>query len=278
MYSAPRNNELTQGTIFSCAYAEGYKETPVYGVIITARCDAAQDKAPIYNFIPVVSLEDWVLNDGAEIILKRVRAEVFGKQKGIIVQAGLSESLMRTKSAKEIVDGHLAPKAAAEKKFKQQLDKFEEYERVLLDISTALSAGLYGVELIKEFPRHVDGVIKELAGNKLTGYYLLREMPSLYKETKDHVALLREVHHVPRALALKIMKGIDVDEWSLEKLHEPSKCPVFIGDEDLCIPVARLQSPWVEHLMQSWTLLFSRIGIDDIDASSVRKSLMALGI
>lgn len=63
MFDAPRENE-TQGTVFSCAYAEDYTDTSVYGLVITARCDAAQDKAPIFSYIPVVSLPDWVLCDG----------------------------------------------------------------------------------------------------------------------------------------------------------------------------------------------------------------------
>lgn len=75
MFDAPRQNEFTQGTVFSCAYAEDYPETTSYGLVITARCDAAQDKAPIFSYIPVVPLDDWILCDGASIAMDRIHAD-----------------------------------------------------------------------------------------------------------------------------------------------------------------------------------------------------------
>jgi hypothetical protein len=45
---------LSQGTIFSCASAEDYPDCLVHGLVITARCDIAQSKVPIFNYLPVV--------------------------------------------------------------------------------------------------------------------------------------------------------------------------------------------------------------------------------
>lgn len=36
-------------------------------------------------------------------------------------------------------------------------------------------------------------------------------------------------------------------------------------DEDMIYPVFVLKSPYIEHLMQCFTLCFSRIGVEDID-------------
>ncbi|HGN0784561.1 TPA: hypothetical protein ACKRNQ_002789 [Pseudomonas aeruginosa] len=280
MFDAPRKNELTQGTIFSCAYAENYNETSAYGITLTARCDASQDKAPIYNFIPIVPLGDWIIHDGAEIVLKRAESDAANTKKNIILQAGLSESLIRTKSSEEIINGHLLPKASADKGLQKKLQQFKEQDQIIAEITAAISSDRRKItDTLKKFQKHIDTTIKELAGNRLTGYYLLRSMPSLYDDSgSDYVALLREVHHIPRSLAQRIISGVSKAEWESQPDRELTKCPVFYGDDDYCVPVARLQSPWIEHLMQSWTLLFSRIGVEDIDASSVRKSLATLGI
>ena len=58
--SAPKLGFLTQGTLFTCAAAEDYGGCNVHGLVITARCDVAQNKAAVFNYLPVVSLDDWV--------------------------------------------------------------------------------------------------------------------------------------------------------------------------------------------------------------------------
>ncbi|MOA09838.1 hypothetical protein D3C78_1296930 [compost metagenome] len=104
-------------------------------------------------------------------------------------------------------------------------------------------------------------------------------MPGLYeREGRDFVALLREIHHIPSSLAKEIVNGITADSWVGTDDQPHTKCPAFHANYDFCTPVARLKSPWMEHLMQSWTLLFARIGVEDIDAASVRKSLISLDL
>lgn len=110
MFDAPRENEFTQGTVFSCAYAEEYPDTSVYGLVITARCDAAQDKAPIFNYIPVVPLHDWMLCDGANLAMDRIHAETQNTLKNYVKDSSLSESLLETKTMDEIYESHFKPK------------------------------------------------------------------------------------------------------------------------------------------------------------------------
>ncbi|ARK80125.1 hypothetical protein BOC40_06590 [Burkholderia pseudomallei] len=55
-------------------------------------------------------------------------------------------------------------------------------------------------------------------------------------------------------------------------------CPRFRDADDYALPVAKLASPWIEHLMQNFALLFSRIGVRDNDLADIRKSLQTIGI
>lgn len=280
MFESPRKDQFTQGTIFSCAYAENYPDIPAYGLVITARCDAAQKKVPIYSFIPVVSIRDWMFEDGAEIILRRQIQELNNSLENILDALELSPSVLRTTPTSDIIDNLLKPLAEKDRKAATRIQKFMESAGHIADIEAALSAGhkdgLKGV--LPRAAKIVDQVLKELAGNRLTGHYLLRSMPTVYgTEPTNHVALLREVHHVPNDLAHKIMDGISRDEWMIQ----PPKgvcCPVFCQEEDFCMPVAKLRSPWMEHLMQSWSMLFARIGVEDVDVAAVKKSLDGLGL
>lgn len=278
MFDQPKAAQFTQGTIFSCAYAEQYPSAAVYGLVITARCDAAQDKAPIYSFVPVVSIKEWMLVDGADIVLDRHIQDHQNTRKNILLGLGLSDSLLKTKTTAEIVEGHLRKKAEEDKRLSPKLTQFETCSSQIDEASSALSTKTASEVLacLKKAPKHVDAVIKELAGNRVLGHYLLRGMPRLYDDTgTDHVALLREIHHVPSGIAKKIAQGVPMNGAAGGTY---SLCPRFTAEDDYCAPVARLRSPWMEHLMQSLTLLFSRIGVDDVDAKSVKKSLHPLGL
>lgn len=280
MFDQPRAGQFTQGTIFSCAYAEKYQGKAVYGLVITARCDAAQDKAPIYNFLPVVPLTEWIQNDGAEIILERVAQDAANTQRNLLQQAGLSDSLLKTTPANEIIEKQLLPLCEGDRKWEGRVAKFREASETLASIASLIKSGDQSAikALLSVAGKYIDGVLKELAANRLLGHYILREMPTPDDQNgMDFVVLLREVHHIPNQLGKRIVAGIAPIDWRSAGVAG-ARCPVFCSNEDYCMPVARLKSPWMEHLMQSWTMLFARIGVEDIDVAQVKKSLASLGL
>lgn len=279
MFDLPRENEFTQGTVFSCAYAEDYQDTSVYGLVITARCDAAQEKAPIFSYIPVIPLNDWMLLDGANVIMERISADHQNTVKNYLKKADLSESLVMTKKLEEIYETHFKPKegekswSASCSKLKAAIDAHKENETLRQAVSTKEQRRQH---LVKNTAR-TDAVIKEISGNRLSGFYLLREMPMLDGSTGDYVALLREIHHIPSILAREVVTGLSKESWC-QRETSSSRCPRFFGEDDLAAPVAKLRSPWIEHLMQNFSMLFARIGVSDNDFSSVKKSLSPIGL
>lgn len=279
MFDAPRDGEFTQGTVFSCAAAENYSASSVYGLVITARCDAAQDKTPIFSYIPVVSLHDWMLGDGANIVMDRTRAECLGILRKALRDASLSESLLETKTTEEIYQSHFKSREA-DKSWTARCAKL----RTTIELYTRADALRGGSELREERRLHlvsstsiVDGVVKELSGHRLAGFYLLSDMPSLNGEFNNYVALLREIHHIPAALTREIVSGLSKEAWSSRGSGD-IRCPRFAMTDDLAAPVAKLRSPWIEHLMQNFTMLFARIGVVDNDFSSVKQSLSPIGL
>lgn len=279
LFDAPREGEFTQGTVFSCAYAEDYPDSPVYGLVITARCDAAQDKTPIFSYIPVVSLHAWMLHDGANIAMDRLRADCQGNLRKALKDASLSESLLEPKSMDEIYETHFKSREG-EKAWAPRCVKI----RATMDTymrTQSLRSEFHRKEERKNHlisqPSTVDVVVKELAGNRLAGFYLLRDMPSLSGGEANFVALLREIHHVPKYLTREIVDGLAKDAW-IARGSADSRCPRFVAEDDLAAPVAKLKSPWIEHVMQSFTMLFARIGVVDNDFSEVKKSLSPIGL
>lgn len=279
MFDAPREGEFTQGTVFSCAYAEDYSDASVYGLVITARCDAAQDKTPIFSYIPVVSLHHWILCDGANIAMDRLQADCQGVLRKALRDVALSESLLETKTLEEIYESHFKVRES-DKAWQVRCGKI----RSVMDTS-AKTQRLRSLRDMREERRlylieHsvvVDGVVKDLSGNRLAGFYLLRDMPSLNGDEANYVALLREIHHIPTQLTRKIVVGLAKEAWS-ERGNDAVRCPRFVAADDLSAPVAKLKSPWIEHVMQNFTMLFARIGVADNDFSAVKQSLSPIGL
>ncbi|CAG2130868.1 hypothetical protein [Ralstonia mannitolilytica] len=277
MFDSPLEGEFTQGTVFSCAHAENYPIAGVLGLVITARCDAAQDKVPVFSYVPVVSISRWMMHDGALIVLERIEADLINTFANNLRDFSLSDSLIKSHEMSVIYDVHLRKyeddrgKKSKCEKIKGVIDSLEECRYIKsnpkeVDRLTCL---------LRKFDEKVTSVVRDLTDNKLSGYYLLRDLTSLNDEDgTDFVALLREVHHVATPIAKKIAHGLHREAVATAHVV----CPAFYGNDELSMPIAKLRSPWIEHLMQNFTLLFSRIGVKNNNYMEVKRSLYKIGI
>jgi hypothetical protein len=109
--------------------------------------------------------------------------------------------------------------------------------------------------------------VRELANHKLAGYYFLPKLETDGNET-GFVALLREVNHLPRKLARLIAGGLDATS---EGLSDQSHWLALVDftHSDFAMPVGEITSPQVEHLLQTFSHLFGRIGLPDPERAKV---------
>lgn len=271
MITNPPPGILDQGVIFSCASAVDYDGCEVHGLIITARCDITNDKADVYNYLPVVRFEDWLWRDGARIICGRTERSAKEDMERALNNAGFSPSILSTQSPSHIY-GVLFANATG--KVKDQSKPFKN-AAARMTVAEACSKAKYGrAETAKLFAQETSGtkrLAKELCQNAVAeAYYLKAVRPG--QDCLGYVVLLREIQHVPRALAMAILKGLDNEGY--EELGEEQ--PRVLGrlnipKDDLALPVGMIPSPFIEHLLQRWALLFSRIGVEDISDAHICK-------
>ncbi len=268
----PQPGPVTQGTVFCCAVAEDYPGCAAHGLIITARCDAANDKIQTYNYIPIVSLNDWLHRDGRIILSSRLMAETIGGLKAVLKEGGYSVSILETETPRSVLCTLFPSSNAVPKAVKVQRAHFDELcARHELAASGILSAPPNAVclQIAKVAPGLKDSLLKELAHQRLTGYYFLNRVDP-DGEDFGYVALLREIQTMPRRVAHALAEGLDSARFAEMCSAEPElRGRLCIARDDLAMPVGLLRSPNLEHLMQSFALLFSRIGIDDPDPSYV---------
>jgi hypothetical protein len=268
---SPRFGPLTQGTIFSCAVAEDYAECRTYGFIITARCDVAHDKARTYNYVPIVNLNDWLHRDGRILLGERLRSETVGKLKDALKEAGFSPSILETEPPRSVLTT-LFPLTGASSKAAKVRIRFDElcrrYELAVRSIESDPSMRTC-IVLANSAPKLRDKMIEELTSHRLVGYYFLDQIEP-DGDDMGYVALLREVQLMPRLLAHAIGAGLDVRLFSQMCDADPAmRGRLRIPTGDLAMPIAVVASPNVEHFIQSFSLLFGRVGIDNIELSYV---------
>jgi hypothetical protein len=261
-----------QGTIFSGAVAEDYADCETHGIVLTARCDVEQDKARTYNYVPIVTLRDWRHRDGRILLAERLMSETVGKLRDALLAGGYSSSILETEHPRSVLNT-LFPMAQTPKMAKPRND-FDalcgRYELSALALDSD-PADRVCDSVATIAPKLRARLIDELTSHRLAGYYFVDRLDPQSNDI-GYVALLREVQLIPRKLAHAIGTGLDASTFARMCDDDPSlKGRLRIAPKDLAMPVGILQSPNVEHFMQSFSLLFGRIGIADIDRSYIEK-------
>ena len=262
----PVLGRLNQGVVFSCAQAEGYEPYSVYGLTITARCDIAQDKAEMYSYISVVDLRAWWHVDGLRILCNRARREQLGNLRAALVQAGHSPSIADTESPSRILqvlfpnsNGVSSKKGAGRistiVKSIERIDNWRHSGGTLDSVRAACTtfAGLRRA------------LMSELVSQRLLGFYFLSQI-EFDGADAGYVVCLRDVRHISRDVAAQVGCGLPKPRG--ETPREIDTCLSF-AHEDFAMPIGTLPSPLLEHLMQTFSLLFGRIGLADLPDSYV---------
>ncbi len=257
----PVLGQLSQGVVFTCARAEDYPRCAVHGLTITARCDIAHDKAKVYSYLPIVSLRDWWHHDGADILINRARRQQAGQIRTCLRDCGFTENVLSIHSPRAVLQtlfpaNAAGPPAKARSRVVTAVKWIEELDERHLPVSTA-----HLQRLCQEFKALRRTLMDELMDGRLAGFYFL---PQVAFEGDDlgFVLSLREVRHLPRGIATRVGAGLQkpADEIGLAELSQH----LSFVDEDFAMPVGIIPSPLIEQVMQAFSLLFSRIGVDDL--------------
>lgn len=282
MIKPPRLGRLTQGTVFCGAKAGDYLSVPTWGVIITARCDTAQEKTPLVNYLPLVRVEDWLERDGGTVILDRALSDLLNRFKALMTTRDFAASLLEVYSPSEITAEHFAlpPTPGTSKKVEKELREAQQAADLAAEIAQVKEAladrpdrALFVRQQLLGCRKWTEAVIKELFSHRLAGYYFIPDIGDLTDNSSalGYVVLLREIHHIPRPTVSRLVNGVAADANGAVDL-----AGLCFKSFDFACPVTEIQSPWIEHLMQAFCSLFGRIGIVDLDKGRTSRIVNAV--
>lgn len=260
----PERARLQQGMIFSNCRVPGYEGVPGWGVAITARCDLANAKVPLLNYLPVVKFEDWIERDGRALIAARSKAEEDSALEQLLRDLGTSVDVLLGTSLEEVFSASLAPLERKRKtQFEQRCSKALHKHKMLVGTDHP------SVQWLGEnFPKIYAGVVKELMTHRLAGYYFLpRVEPD--EPVSCYVILLRSIGAMPSEIASRIPSGLSAQQ--VASISGAGEHFSYSNRDEVAMPIGVISSPFIEHLMQMFSALLSRIGLPNTEASHIEK-------
>ncbi|AJC80572.1 hypothetical protein IE4803_CH03405 [Rhizobium etli bv. phaseoli str. IE4803] len=234
----------------------------VHGLAITARCDMAQKKYGLLNYVPIVELDDWLRVDGLEMLIADESRDLKGRVESALRDSGLATSLTLAIPLRGIASVHFSSEAG-DRRSRERAEKFFALVDLIEQFQASIAAG--PDETFTWFKRHrlkkVVELIRKLSKHDVTGFYFLERLEEPAPPS-GYVCLLREVTTIPQTIAEELANGLTKAAWKERYEHDGKGCLKF-DPADFGMPISQLASPTIEHLMQCFSNLFGRIGLPD---------------
>jgi len=246
-------DKITQGTILSGAVCSTIKAKEAWGVIITARCDIEQDKTSIYSYLPIVRVEDWVLDVGYEKAITAQRSSIHGTAVKLMTENTVAESVL-TCFGVDVALGKL-PESKKKKSLRNQIITCKQLEE---------RVDIFNNECCAEVRQLLYTKTKEMMNNQSKEYYYIEEVDATATGScAGYVALIREIRILSRKIIKVIEKtGITIDDL-VNLRDDTSTHNLLVSDDVIAMPIGQMASPNIEHLMQSFSYIYGRIGLPD---------------
>lgn len=252
-------NRITQGTIFFGVRSPYRACGPCFGISITARCDTARDfKAPSLTFLPVVRMEEWLWFESLPKCIEEQKKSAI---------SSIRSHLLRKFGTSVALDAFGVDAAfdAADQTDKGVIKQRTQY----LEAEAAQSTKLFEWDkLPKTIAARIKADASQLIAGKNQNFHFIDKVVANYGTNEKklecgHVAILRDIRAISRHLALRVVNGIDHHQLIDLNKKDPTTYQLEISDDELIYPTGELTSPFVEHLMQNFAMLFGRIGVTD---------------
>ena len=257
--------EVTQGCVFLGGIADGI-DHPVHGVIITPRCNIAQNKVSMLHYLPISNFKEWKKLHLAAIYQFEEMKSRKNTLKPLLISKGIEEPVIEesilngsVSFTDENLEGILAEKGLQ----KSHIEDVKSYRK------------LYDLEFChSKLPEWGKGKLDSRIGSLISGNmekFLLLESP--YEGDERYFVIhLTEIRHIrletARTMLIRGIRGnwIESDKDDLFRTETPSTYKI-----EYC-----LKSPYVEYVCQRLANAFFRIGIEDLDSKAVSEKLKSI--
>lgn len=266
------NKILTQGTVISSLRSKKYSDEECFAIIITARCDLANKKVGKVFYLEALPLDEWVLSQsGMQYVLIGSSKNTVDEIEKVLTNYDLDWETIKTFSLDEfntVVDSTVT--------VRRDNEKIKELYGKYLEITKEYSDKDERKNVIRNRKKDVCNSINKIVGGQNTHYVYIPPDGVSYDFKKGLIVDLQEVDYfTPKEIEDLISYTVDVQNSNLsdeKKAYYDEKFYIYDG-AGYAMPVCNIKSPWIEYLMQHFSNVFSRIGIDTPGKEVVNKMI-----
>jgi hypothetical protein len=253
LFLKPVIGQIDQGSIFSGAYSVDYPDKDLYGIVITPRCDIANKKVSTIHYLPIVRFSDWCKRDLVLLVHEIVIKKFLGELRSKFSDNKLSPELVQIIDTTQL-NVVLETSNINSKERTAISEKFLIYQQ-LKSINGLPST------FLKSHQKEVQMVLKEISEFKRRNFYILE---SWVDRDEAFIILLREIRSISREFASELAGGCYLKEYPFKRYDDIAHIETLTDDSFASIETV-LDSPYMEHLIQTFFQNLGRIGISDYD-------------
>lgn len=236
---------LQQGCIFNGAKLKGYEGCDVFGLIITPRCDIAQNKVDTIHYLSIVKIEDWKRRFLAKMYQSRQMEKEKNMLKPLFSKKNIGEHMLNR--------SYRLSKDDFEKMYGDRNLPNDSYEKIkhywnLQDV-------VFCQEHLADWNEY-NSKLSELSNGRMERFLLLEDWCG---KKQYFVISLTDINKLDVSVAHKMINGIrerDVPLDSNDLVSAEDRQAVY----KIC---AQLTSPYIEYVCQHVSNAFFRIGIEE---------------
>lgn len=265
--------EFTQGSIIADIRSEKYENLRCKGIIISARCDFAQDKIKQFHYLSAMDIKEWVFGELYYAIVEECIKSEKGQIRKCAEKYRLDFDTLESfgyEKMKEVLKHHVSKKELSSAL--ESCEKCERNEEMLVVKDRKKQREFLGDKACKK--KFVNKV-NALLCSAYPKFAFIPQKGYMNSESliQGLVVDLQDIHQID----MKFKKGLLNNEYDYQLIKddgirkELNRYFFFENEEDFIIIEGMVQSPWIEYILQMFAHSFIRIGVDNASQDEIEK-------
>lgn len=253
---------MTQGAVITAIRSKKYFDCNCFGIVISARCDIANNKISKVFYLEAIPLGEWVFsNEGFILLIDKKINSIINQLNNICRSNGLewdSISLFSEEEFKLVIEKEVKSKKNRDKALKL-FEEYHYFENKPLDKNEKRKLLLSEEKNIKEY-------VSNISNGKYTHLTYIPQKAFTEFILDGVIIDLQELDYLDIETVEDLEDFvIDVEnsKLSVDKKEKYNKKFVLDGQSGYSIIYGEIKSPWIEYLMQRFSNVFTRIGVDN---------------
>lgn len=259
---------MTQGTVINSIRSKKYSDCICFGIIISARCDIANDKVQKFFYLESVDLKSWIFSEvGYDFLIKEKIKSVEGNLQVLCTENGLDWDSLKKFSVeefKQVISTEIQNNKLQNKVF-QYFEQYTNYASRGLSLKDRKF-------ILKKEKGNIIKLLLNISNGKDT-HFIYIPSSAMQNQIKDGLVVdLQEIDYLD-ANTVQDLCNCLIDEKNPELDNEKKnyydKRFVLSEGTGYSMEFCEIESPWIEYLLQHFSNMFIRIGVENLNKSEI---------